>query len=164
MMRITTPRWLLVFYIALLSGAVLLLVYKALMRVSPLPLPAVEAAAQARQTKAPDRQTQLLTNYRQYPDRYIRILEENWVYSAKSKSATHMLKLRNLALAAYSEIEISFTYESAAGKELLTRTVKIPESLAAQETKNLKGIKVPGVPEGAKTVVVAIKKATVQQE
>jgi len=90
-------------------------------------------------------------------------LEENWVYSPKSKSAIHFLKLRNIALAAYTEIEISFTYQSAAGRELLVKIVKIPGSLASQETKDLKGIKVPGVPAGVKTVFTAIKRATVVQ-
>ena len=162
-MRIRTPRWLLVLEIALLVGAFLYLVYKATLWVAPLPLKAVKAADQARKSKIPDRQTQLMSYYREYPDRYIRIMEENWVYDPKSKSATHLLKLRNIALATYTEIEVSFTYESSAGKELLTKTVKVPGSLASQETKDLKEIKVTGVPAGVKTVVVAIKKATVVQ-
>ena len=156
-MRIKSPRWLLLLEAVLLLGAILVLAYKAATRVLPLPLDKVE---QARQYKRPDPQTQLLEYYRQYPDRYIRAVDESWVYNNKTRVAIHSFTLRNLATVAYTGLEVSFSYESAGGKTL-TRTVKIPGFILASASRSLKNIAVKEVPAGIKSVTTIVSKAQI---
>jgi hypothetical protein len=144
----------------LLLGALLVLAYKAATRVLPFPIERVE---QVRQSKRPDPQTQLLEYYRKYPDRYIRVVDESWLYDLASRIATHSFTLRNLARIAYTAIEIRFDYESSSGSTLETRTVKIQGSLAASGTRVVKGIKVKDVPAGIKSVVTTVTKALIAQ-
>jgi hypothetical protein len=157
-MRLKTPRWLLLLEALLLLGALLALAYKAATRVLPFP---VERAEQLRQSKKPDPQAQLLEYYRKYPDRYIRIVDESWMYDPVSRTATHSFTLRNLARIAYTEIEVRFDYESSGGGKPITRTVKIQGSLAASGTKVVKGLKVKDVPPGIKSVLTTVAKAVI---
>jgi len=159
-MRLKAPRWLLFLEALMLSGALLALAYKAATRVLPLP---VERVEQVRQSKRPDPQAQLMEYYRKYPDRYIRVVDESWVYDRASRTATHYFTLRNLAMIAYTAIEVRFDYESSAGSKLETRTVKIQGSLAASGTRVFKGIKVKDVPAGIKSVVTTVAKAVIVQ-
>ena len=145
----------------LLLGALLVLAYKAATRVLPLPHNEIEQARRAQ--KRPDPQAQLLEYYRQYPDRYLRVVDESWAYDPISRNAFHSFTLRNIANIAYTSIEVSFSYESAGGKNVLTRTVKIPGSLAAMGSMNIKKIKVAAVPATVKNVVTTVAKAVVVQ-
>ncbi|MBZ5497363.1 MAG: hypothetical protein LAP85_13250 [Acidobacteriia bacterium] len=159
-MRIKAPRWLLILEALLLSGALLVLAYKAATRVLPLPLYGIE---QKRGFQKPAARPTILDYYRQYPDRYIRVDNESWQCDKDSRIALHSFTLRNLATVAYKEIEVRFTYESASGKTLLTRDVKIPSMLQAQGTLSLKKIKVTGVPADTKTAVTSVSKAVIVQ-
>lgn len=159
-MRLKTPRWLLFLEALLFSGALLVLAYKAATRVLPLP---VERVEQVRPFKKPDPQAQLLDYYRQYPDRYIRVVDESWVYNPASRTAIHSFTLRNLARVAYAAIEIRFNYESSSGSTAQTRTVKIPGSLAASGTRVVKEVKVKDLPAGIKSVVTTVTKALIAQ-
>jgi hypothetical protein len=159
-MRLKAPRWLLFLEGLLLAGALLVLAYKAMTRVLPLP---VEALEQARQSKRPDPQAQLLEYYRKYPDRYIRVVDESWVYDPASRTATHFFTLRNLAMTAYGEIEIRFDYQSASGSTVVTRTFKIQGSLAASGSRVFKNFKVKDVPPGIKSVLTTVTKALMVQ-
>ena len=155
-MRVQMPRWLLVVEALLLLGSLLVLAYKAATRVLPLPVKAIE---QKRGFQKPPAQPTILDYYRQYPDRYISIDDETWVYDAGTQTASHSFTLRNLAVSAYKEIEIRFTYGSAAGKTLMTRDVKIPGALQGQGTLSIKKLKVAGVPAATRSVVTAVVKA-----
>jgi hypothetical protein len=157
-MRLKAPRWLLILEAVLLSAALMFLAYKAATRVLPLPLEAVE---QARRINKPDPQAQLLEYYRQYPDRYLRISDEKWAYNPATQTAIHSFTLRNIALAAYAAIEVNLSYESASGKVLLSRTIKIEGPIAASATMEIKNKKVAGVPATAKNVVTTVAKAAV---
>jgi len=159
-MRLKAPRWLLVLEAILLAGALLVLAYKAAMRIPPLPL---ESVAQSRQMKKPDPQAQLMEYYRQYPDRYLRIANETWAYDPVSRIAFHSFTIRNIATVAYDAIEVNFSYQASTGKVLLTRTVKIAGPLAAFTTMDIKRMKVTGVPVTTKTVVTTVAKALVVQ-
>jgi len=157
-MRLKAPRRLLLLEAVLLAGALLVLAYKAAVRIPSLPL---ESLAQTRSMKKPDRQAQLMAYYRDYPDRYLRITDETWLYNPVSRSALHSFTIRNIAMASYRSIEITFSYQASDGKVLLTRTVGIPGPLAASATLPIKNLKVSGVPAATKTVVTKVAKATV---
>ncbi len=153
-MFLKTPRWLLVLEAALLTGAILILAYKALMWVQPLS--GLEQTPHARRI---DPQTQILTYYRQYPDRYIRISKETWKYEQNSRTAFHSFTLKNSATVPYKEIEIRFNYESSAGKLLYTQIVKIEGILGALETMKCEKITIKNVPPAATNVVLSVAKA-----
>jgi len=159
-MQLKAPRWLLVLEAVLFSGALLVLAYKAAMWIPPLP---VDGVAQTRSMKKPDRQAQLMGYYREYPDRYLRITDETWLYDPVSRTALHSFSIRNIAMAAYTSIEVTFSYQTSTGKVLLIRTVKIPGQLAASATLAVKKLKVTGVPAATKTVVTTVAKALVVQ-
>lgn len=159
-MRLKSPRWLLYLEAVLLFGSLLVLAYKAATRILPLPLDRVE---QKRGYRKPAPGPTILDYYRQYPDRYIRVDNETWVLDPGTKVAFHSFSLRNLATVAYKEVEVRFTYESAGGKTLLTRDLKIPGQLQAQGTMSLKKIKVTGVPVATKSAVLVVAKATMIQ-
>ena len=159
-MRLKAPRWLLVIEAVLFSGALLVLAYKAAMRIPCLPL---ESVAQTRRMKKPDPQAQLMEYYRQYPDRYLRIANETWVYDPVSRIAFHSFTIHNIATVAYDAIEVKFSYQTSTGKVLLTRTVKIAGPLAASATVDIKRMKVTGVPVTTKSVVTTMAKALVVQ-
>ncbi len=150
-MFVKTPRWLLVLEAALLLGAVIVLAYKALMWIQPLS--GLEQTPHARKI---DPQTQILTYYRQYPDRYIRISKETWQYEELSHIAMHSFTLKNTATVPYQDIEIRFNYESSGGKVLYTKTVKIQGALAALGTMKCEKIKVQNVPMAATNVVLSV--------
>jgi hypothetical protein len=159
-MRLKAPRWLLILEAILFTGALLVLTYKAAMRIPPLP---VESVAQTRLPKKPDRQAQLQGYYRQYPDRYLRISNETWTYDPVSRNAFHFFTIRNIATVAYEAIEITFSYQTSTGKVLLTRTVKMAGPLAASATMDIKRMKVTGVPVATKSVVTTVATALVVQ-
>ena len=158
-MRVKSPRWLLLLEGLLLAVALLVLAYKAAMWVQPLPAKAVEQARTSQ--KRPDAATQLLEYYRQYPDRYIRVSDEVWSYDPGIRVAVHSFTLRNIATLPYAAIEVRFSYESANGKELLARTVKIAGLLAPFTTMSVKKIKITGVPDTSKSVTITVAKAVV---
>ena len=111
--------------------------------------------------RKPDPRAQLLNNYRQYPERYIRILEESWQFDERSGTASHSFTLRNSAATVYSELEIRLTYLNSAGKTLHSRVIKIPGNLAPYEVRKIKGLKVKNVPAGSDQVLLAVVKALI---
>jgi hypothetical protein len=159
-MRIRTPRWLLLLEALLLLGAIVIVAYKAATRVLPLP---VDRVVQKRGMQKPASGPTIMDYYRQYPDRYIRVDDETWTYNANAQVAVHSFTLRNLATVAYKEIEVRFTYESAGGKTLLTRDVKIPGVVLAQGTLSIRFFKVAGVPVAPKYAVTTVSKALMVQ-
>ena len=122
---------------------------------------AVTIAAQVRARKAPDPQTQLLNNYRNYADRYIRITDEKWKYDDVAQSASHSFSLKNTAGVAYSEIELRVNYLSPAGKALKSSKIRIPGVLPAYQTKKFKDLKVEKVPSASDQAVLAVVKAVI---
>jgi hypothetical protein len=157
-MMVKTPRWLLLLEAVLLLGALIILAYKAATRVLPLPTEKVE---QGRRQGRPDPQTQLLQYYFKYPDRYLRIANEHWQFNPVSRMAYHSFTIRNIATLAYTDIEVTLTYEGSDGKILLASTRKIPGVIAAFKTLEVKQIKVPGVPKAAANAVITIAKAVI---
>jgi hypothetical protein len=121
----------------------------------------VDSAGQIRLPRRPDPQTQLLNNYRKYPDRYIRISNEAWRYNNKSHIAFHSFTLKNIAGVAYAEIEIRLKYLSADGKTLQSQVLKIPGILAAYQTKKINELKVRNAPEESDQVLATIEKASI---
>jgi hypothetical protein len=103
----------------------------------------------------------LLNNYRRYPERYIRIVEESWILNELDRTASHSFTLRNSAAAVYSEIEIRFTYLNSAGKTLHSRVLKIPGNLAPYEVRRIKNFKIKNVPGASDQVVLAVTKALI---
>jgi len=150
-MFVKTPRWLLVLEGVLIVGAVLVLAYKALMWIQPLS--GLEQTPHARKI---DPQTQILTYYRQYPERYIRISNEKWQYEESSRTALHSFTLKNSATVPYREIEMRFNYESSAGKVLYTQMMKMSGTLGALGTMKCDKIKVRNVPAAATNVVLSV--------
>jgi hypothetical protein len=122
---------------------------------------AARMAAQTRQTAKPDPQTQLLNNYRKYPDRYIRISGESWQYDRNTRIAVHSFTMKNIAGVAYSEIEVEMTYLSAEGKKLQVQSVKIPGILAAYQIKKIKDMKVKKVPVQCDQVLLKVTTAKI---
>jgi hypothetical protein len=154
-MHVKMPRWLVILEVLLLLGALGVLAYKAAIWVRPMPPIVIESKRPSPKSAAPT----ILDYYRQYPDRYIRVEDESWVLNRGAQSALHSFTLRNLATVAYNGIEIRITYESAAGQELLTRDIPIPEPVPAQGSVRLEGIKLNGVPLASKTAVVTVARA-----
>ncbi len=155
-MFVKMPRALLLFEAMLLVGAVLALAYKAAMRI--LPLPAV-----AQRVPKVDPQTKILEYYRQFPERYIRIIKESWQYDEGTRSAYHTLTLKNSATVAYRAIEVRFSYESSGGKPLKSEVVKITGPVAALGTLDVKKIQVRAVPASSERVTAAVTTARVVQ-
>ena len=121
----------------------------------------VGRAQQSRMPRRPDPSVQLLNNYRQYPERYIRILEESWQLNKLTRTASHSFTLKNSAAAVYSDIEIRFTYLNSAGKFLHSRLLKIPGNLAPYEVRRIKGFKIKNVSAASDQVVLAVAKALI---
>jgi hypothetical protein len=119
---------------------------------------AAAGAVQTRTARKPDQQTQLLNNYRKYPDRYIRISEESWKYDDRSRTALHSFTLKNLAGAAYSGIELGVSYLDQDGKPLLNQVLKIPGALSPYQIKKFKDLRVTKVPAAATQVLLTVKK------
>jgi hypothetical protein len=160
MMRIKTPRWLLILEAVLFLGSIVILAYKAATRVLPL---RVDRFVQKRGIQKPASGPTILDYYRQYPDRYIRVDDETWSYDWKTQVAVHSFALRNLATVAYREIEVRFTYQSASGKTVLTRDAKVPGVVPAQGTLSIKNFKVAGVPLATRGAVATVAKALMVQ-
>ena len=164
-MPLKIPRWpiferrLIITEVVLLVISLLIVAYEAATRVQPLP---VNRILQKRGYQKPAGPT-ILDYYRQYPDRYIRVENESWQLNSSTQEAIHSFTLRNLATVAYKEIVVRFTYESAAGKTLLTREVKIPGQIQAQGKMNLKNIKITGVPAATGSAVLVVAKALMIQ-
>ncbi len=157
-MMVKTPRWLLLLEAVLLLGALIILAYKAATRVLPLP---VENVEQARRQGRPDPQAQLLHYYLQYPDRYLRIANEKWAFNPVTRVASHSFTIHNIATLAYSDIEVTITYEGSNGKTLLTRTAKIPGVIEAFKTLEVKQIKITGIPRTTANAMITIAKAVI---
>jgi hypothetical protein len=149
-----TPRWLWMLEGMLLLGALLVLAYKAMIWVAPMPKVTIPVK-QARQkfAAAPT----IMDYFRQFPDRYIRVENELWVW--RNKSAVHSFTLRNLATVPYNAIEVRFSYESQTGEVLLTREVEIPGVLESQGTMKINNIEIQGVPAAAKIAIVEVARA-----
>jgi hypothetical protein len=124
----------------------------------------IYAAARAEQTRPsrrPDPQTQLLNNYRKYPDRYIRISGESWKYDEDTKTASHSFALKNIAGVAYSGIEIRASYMDPNGKTMQKQVLKIPGILSPYQTKKFKGIKTRNVPAASDQALLAVITASI---
>ncbi len=119
------------------------------------------SAQRAQTPRRPDPKVLLLNNYRQYPERYIRILEESW--KLDRGNALHSFTLKNSAAVVYGEIEMRFSYLDPAGKTLHTRLVKVPGNLAPYQVKRIKGFKVQAVPAQSDQAVLALTKASIIQ-
>lgn len=122
---------------------------------------ALQAAGQTRQARKTDPQTQLLNNYRKYPDRYIRISNESWKYDDNDQIAFHSFTLKNIAGVAYSGIQIRATYLNAEGKTLQSQVLKIPGTLAAYQIKKIKDITARKVPPECAQALIAITTASI---
>jgi hypothetical protein len=119
----------------------------------------VSAVNSVEQVRArPDPQTQLLNNYRQYPDRYIRISDETWRYDDLSHAASHSFTMKNIAGVAYAGIEIRVNYMSASGKTLQSQTLKIPGILPAYGTRKIHDLKAQNVPAKSDQAILAVTK------
>ncbi len=149
-------RRVIVIEVVLLLISLMIVAYKAATRVLPLPVNRIE---QKRGVQEPYSGPTILDYYRQYPDRYIRVENESWQLNSRAQEALHSFTLRNLATVAYKEIVVRFTYDSAAGKTLLTREVKIPGQIQSQGMMNLKNIKVTGIPAATGSAVLVVAKA-----
>lgn len=122
---------------------------------------AMSYAQQSRKQRGPDPQTQLLNNYRRYPDRYILISNEAWKYDDMTHTAVHSFTLKNNAGVAYSGIEIRLNYMNASGKTLQNQTLKIPGTIAVYGTRKIKGLKATNVPSECDQVTVIVAKAVI---
>jgi hypothetical protein len=119
---------------------------------------AAAVAEQARKAPKTDQQTQLLNNYRKYPDRYIRISDESWKYDETTQTALHSFTLKNNAGAAYSSIELRASYLDQDGKTLLNQVLPIPGALSPYQVKKFKDLKVKKVPRAATQVLLMVTK------
>jgi hypothetical protein len=119
------------------------------------PFPAPEE--QRRSPQKVDAAAQILEYYRKYPDRYIRLSEESWQYSEKSRCAYHSFTLRNTATLPYYGIEVRISYQTSHGKELKSEVVKIEGALPALGKLAVRDIKVRQVPPAAKAVTAIVK-------
>jgi hypothetical protein len=126
-----------------------------------IPVYAGVAAEQARTAPKPDQQTQLLNNYRKYPDRYIRISGESWKYDDNSRIASHSFTLKNLAGVAYSAIEVRASYLDQDGKILLNQVLPVPGALSPYQIKKFKDLKVKNVPLAATQVLLTVTKGSI---
>lgn len=154
-MLLKAPRQLLIVEAVLLLSAILLVAYKWSTRVLPLPID------QAKTWKKKTPEAQIQDYYRQYPESYIRISKETWQFDPGPRIAFHSFTLKNTAGVSYSEIEVRFSYESASGKTIQTQVVKIPGTLSAQGTREVKRIKVTDVPAASSRVLMSVAKASV---
>jgi len=155
------PRWLLILEGLLLLVALLVLAYKARMRILPLPVKEIQekrAAAQKEIAK-----TTVQDYYRQYPERYIHLEDKGWLLHGNTGIALHSFTLRNQAPVAYTRIEVRFTYESLSGTARLTRDVQIQGTLAPKSSRSFSEFQVTGVPAAAKHAVAVVKTAAVLQ-
>ncbi len=119
------------------------------------------AEPQNRPLRKQDPQTQLLNNYRKFPDRYIRVSGESWKYDDGARIAFHSFTLKNIAGAAYSGIEIRARYLDADGKAVHSQVLKIPGVLAPYQSKKYKELKVRNVPPAADQALLAIINASI---
>jgi hypothetical protein len=102
-----------------------------------------------------------LNYYRQYPDRYIRISDENWKLDDISHNASHSFTLKNTAGVAYSGIELRVNYLSAGGKKLQSQILKIPGILAAYGTRKVRDLKARNVPAESDQALLTVSKALI---
>jgi hypothetical protein len=117
------------------------------------------AVAQRSPSRKPDPQQQLLEYYRQYPDRYIRISKESWVFARQTREAFHSFTLTSLAGIGYSEIEIQIAYQNSEGKSLQTQKLKLAGFLAPFGTMQVKQLRVKKVPAACDKVVLTVTEA-----
>ena len=110
-------------------------------------------------SRKPDPQQQLLEYYRRYPDRYIRISKESWVFAKQTREAFHSFTLTNLAGIGYSEIELQVAYQNRAGQSLQTQTLKLTGFLNPLGTMQVKQLKVKKVPAACDKAVLTVTKA-----
>jgi hypothetical protein len=118
-------------------------------------------AAQIPSSRKPDASARLIAQYRDYPDRYLRLSKESWVLNEQKGSATHTFTLTNTAAITYWDIQIRFRYQDAAGKELRTQTLKVMGSLGPARSSEVKSILVKGVPARSEIVTLSVAKASV---
>jgi hypothetical protein len=151
------PRY---FLVSCGLGILLSVILFSYYRVPILPPDLVE---QRRLAQKPSPEAQLLSYYREYPDRYLRVSKETWQYDQSSHTAFHSFTLKNTAGVAYSAIEVNFSYQGSGGKTLYTQTVKIPGSVAPYGTMEVKKIVVKHVPAAGESVLISVVKALISQ-
>ncbi len=159
-MHLKTPRWLLLLEAILILGGIAAVGYKLAMRIAPLPVVRVEERA----GETADPETQAREYYRKYPERYIRIVDDSWLYQVASRTAVHSFTLRNIAAVGYKDIQIRFVYESRDAKPVKTAILKIPVRLAAMQSELLSGIEVQAIPSGTARVTLTVEKAVVDRD
>lgn len=148
------PRYLPIsFGIGLILSVILFSYY----RIPPLP---PDLVTQKRQARMLTPQEQILQYYREYPERYIRVFDETWLYDVNTGKSFHSFSLRNTATVSYHSIEVTFSYQ-AGGKSLLTKTVKVPGVLAPGGTMRVKKIEVKQVPAASRSVLIGVSKALI---
>ena len=113
----------------------------------------VARCAQRHPPQKVDASAQILEYYRKYPDRYVRISDESWQYSEKSRVAYHSFTLRNSATIPYSAIEVRISYQTPSGKELKAELVKVEGVLPALGRLAVRELKVKQVPPAAKIIM-----------
>src|SRR5688572_20251569 len=149
-MFLKAPRPLLIFEAVLLLSAILLVAYKWSARILPLPID------QAKTWKKKTPEAQIQDYYRQYPESYIRISKETWQFDPGNRTAFHSFTLKNTAGVSYSEIEIRFSYQSAGGKTIQTQSVKLPGTVPAQGSREVRRIKVTNLPAATSNVLMNV--------
>jgi hypothetical protein len=143
------------------SGFRMSVVASLLLLVLTISTSVIGKAAQVRQRRGLDPQTQLLNNYRKYVDRYIRISGETWKYDDSTRSATHSFTLKNIAGVAYSGVELNINYLNADGKSLQILALKVPGTLGAYASKKFTNLKVQKVPKDCDQAVLTVSKAVI---
>jgi hypothetical protein len=108
----------------------------------------------------PTPSAELFGYYRRYPDRYLRISDQSWVYDSQRQSAVHSLTLTNVATAPYYYIQMRFTYLSASGKRMHSRVVQVLEGISAFGKKRLE-VKLKNLPKEPDQVLVTIESARI---
>lgn len=155
-MLLKPPRWVLAVEAVVIACAIVVLAYKAAMRVRPLGridqaqfLPKADPAARVRDY------------YARYPESYLRIGKESWRYDGVDRTARHKFTLTNRAMVTYDDIRIELTYQSAAGKVLRRETVELPGSLEASGSRDISGLEIRHVPCKSETVLLRVVGARV---
>jgi hypothetical protein len=122
---------------------------------------ALNAVGQTGPARKVDPQTQLLNNYRKYPDRYVRILNETWKYDEVKRIAIHSFTLKNSAGISYSGIQIRANYMNDDGKTLQSQVLNVPGTLGAYQVKKIKDIRAKKVPLECTQAVITVATASI---
>ncbi len=115
-----------------------------------------------RRGKSPEEvQNQLLSYYRQYPERYLRVEKHTWFLDANSKVSYHTFTLRSNAGVAYGDIEVTFDFQTGDGKSRGIRTVKVPGRIAPYQTLAVRRFAVKDSRQDCESVTATVARAAI---